>query len=177
MKVRNLFLCNELTSELLNITMQNIIEFETECLSENEEGKINLFINSNGGDIISTLALIDVMTSSSLKIDTVCLGQCSSSAFLIFVSGNKRYIGKNAYCMIHNGYIKLEGNLTDLKSSLENMENLEHKVNKIIKNKTSEGLLDLLVQNDSEIYFDSTECVNSNIADEYFKGIEKILKE
>jgi len=54
------------------------------------EKEITMYINSQGGEVTSGLALYDVMKAMKSPIKTVCIGQASSMGALLFVSGNKR---------------------------------------------------------------------------------------
>lgn len=84
--------------------------------------KLTLFINSPGGNLYDAFALIDVMRTSQIPIDTVGVGSIMSAAFLIFVAGAKRYIAPNASIMCHEYSEVVEGKHHDIMSSMKEAE-------------------------------------------------------
>lgn len=73
------------------------------------ENTITLFINSPGGSVTDGWAIIDVMETSHVGIQTVGIGEIASMGALIFVAGNKgkRILSRNSYMMTHQfaGYL------------------------------------------------------------------------
>jgi ATP-dependent Clp protease protease subunit len=62
---------------------------------------INLFIQSPGGSLLPTLALVDEIKNYDIDIHTYVRGYAASAATLLSVVGKKRYIYKNSLMMIH----------------------------------------------------------------------------
>ncbi len=64
---------------------------------------IQLIINSNGGDLNSAFAVIDIMRGSPIPIHTVGLGCIASAAFAIFIAGEKghRLLTPNTSVLSH----------------------------------------------------------------------------
>lgn len=69
---------------------------------------IHLHIQSEGGSIPDALALIDVMLSIDTPIYTYCHGYCHSSAFYIYLCGQKRFAYYNSEFLIHNAKATFE---------------------------------------------------------------------
>ena len=65
-------------------------------LSKKPKKTLKLYINSMGGDLYESFALIDVMKDSYHHISTIRIGAVMSAGLLIFASGKQgeRYIGK-----------------------------------------------------------------------------------
>jgi ATP-dependent Clp protease protease subunit len=53
--------------------------------------RLQLMICSNGGDVPSTFALIDVMKASKIPIHTIGLGVIASCGLLVFIAGEPGY--------------------------------------------------------------------------------------
>ncbi len=53
--------------------------------------RLQLMICSNGGDVPSTFALIDVMKASKIPIHTIGLGVIASCGLLLFIAGEPGY--------------------------------------------------------------------------------------
>jgi len=94
-----LFMC-----DVENETCKDAIEF---ILRQNTEPKkkkyLQMLICSNGGDIPSCFALIDIMRSSKIPIHTVGLGVIASCGLLIFITGAKghRVLTPNTSILSH----------------------------------------------------------------------------
>ena len=54
-----------------------------------EYSELTLYINSNGGNLTDSFALIEIMQKSRKPIMTVGIGSVCSAAFLIFAAGSK----------------------------------------------------------------------------------------
>jgi ATP-dependent Clp endopeptidase proteolytic subunit ClpP len=94
--------------------------------------KLNLYIQSPGGSLLPTLALIDEIKNFELPIETYIRGYAASAATLLSVVGKKRYMYNNSIMMIHG--VKLSG--TEMNTLLE-VRDLNDNVNlfmDIIKN-------------------------------------------
>jgi len=64
---------------------------------------ITLFINSPGGSVTDGWAIIDIMETSHIGIQTVGIGEIASMGALIFVAGDrgKRILSRNSFVMTH----------------------------------------------------------------------------
>jgi ATP-dependent Clp protease, protease subunit len=70
---------------------------------EGHNTEIKLIINSDGGDLSSAFALIDIMKGSKIPISTFGLGTIASAALNIFLAGTKgrRFITPNTSILSH----------------------------------------------------------------------------
>jgi len=89
---------------------------------------LNLFINSPGGHVTDGFAIIDVMETSRLPIQTVGVGLIASMALLILAAGTKgrRVLTKNSAIMAHQFYSYLEGKHHELVAGQKRHVQLEH---------------------------------------------------
>jgi ATP-dependent Clp protease protease subunit len=77
--------------------VQGLLELE----SEGSNMPIIFLINSPGGDVYSMLGIIDVMSSLSCPIITVCTGAAFSGAAVILMAGKLRFATKHSRIMLH----------------------------------------------------------------------------
>ena len=85
--------------------------------------KINLYIQSPGGSLFSTLGLIDEIKNYDIPINTYIKGYAASAATLLSVVGKERYMYNHSLLMIHG--VKLTGSvntLTDVRDLNDNVE-------------------------------------------------------
>jgi len=84
---------------------------------------IKLCINSNGGGVYSGMAGLDYIRSlvlQGINIETIVYGMCASAATFLLMGGSKRFMGKNAYMLIHQLSDTIGGTFGELKSSMKN---------------------------------------------------------
>jgi ATP-dependent Clp protease protease subunit len=116
--------------EVDNNSMQPIIEW---ILHENfvvkkRKKELLLMICSEGGDMSSAFALIDVMRSSLIPIKTVGLGQIGSAGLLIFLAGSpgRRTLTPNTSILSHQFSWGSDGKAHELFATIKEFE-LTHK--------------------------------------------------
>ena len=92
--------------------------------AENNEEKITLFINSEGGECRSIFAIYDLMELIKSPIETVCIGSAMNEAVLLLAAGTKRFATKNAVIcpsqLVQEKYYQVD--LTDAKATSERLQ-------------------------------------------------------
>ena len=87
-KIESLLLDNDIHYLSGEITDENIARaikwIVTANLNKKPKRTLKLYINSTGGDLYESFALIDVMKNSYHNISTIGVGAIMSAAFLIF---------------------------------------------------------------------------------------------
>ena len=117
---------------------------------------INLYINSNGGDVHAALSVLDLIENNQVKINTIISGTCMSAATLISLMGHHRYITPNSYMLIHNMSSSFWGKMHEFEDEMKNMHKLTEHLKGIylsygtIKKSQLDGLLkkDVLLEPD-----------------------------
>jgi len=130
--------------EVDNESMKPIIEW---VLHENyvvkkKKRELLLMICSDGGNVESAFALIDVMRSSNIHIKTVGLGQIASAGLLIFLAGSpgRRVLTPNTSILSHQFSWGSDGKAHELFATIKEFE-LVHK--RMVQHyKDSTGLTD-----------------------------------
>ena len=102
---------------------------------------INILLNSPGGDVIETLALIDFMQSQKeqgIKFNIIVRGSAMSAAALLLTCGTGlRAASKHSKIMIHQLSTVVVGKLSDVKSNAKYSEELENDCNQIMADNSS----------------------------------------
>jgi ATP-dependent Clp protease protease subunit len=98
-KSRTLFLSEDITCRLASQMAAMLLYFD----NEDHDSPIEIFINSDGGDIRGLFYIYDIMQMIEAPIKTICIGRCYSAAAVILAAGTKgeRYAFKNSKVMIH----------------------------------------------------------------------------
>jgi ATP-dependent Clp protease protease subunit len=112
LKDRVVFLGTEITDDVANVIMAELLHLE----SEDPDKDINLYINSPGGIVTSSLAIFDTMQYVKPDVSTICIGQASSGAALLLAAGKKgkRFALPNARILIHQPHGGAQGQAVDI---------------------------------------------------------------
>ena len=102
---RVLFLTGEVNDVIADaishfIRLYNIID---RGIVKEERQPIKLFINTEGGNAVSCLEIIDSITLSETPVYTINIALAASAGFDIFIAGHKRFSYPNATFCWHEG--------------------------------------------------------------------------
>jgi ATP-dependent Clp protease protease subunit len=81
---------------------------------------VQLIINSPGGEIYETWALLDLLAWIRMDVRTTGLGLCGSAGACLVACGTpgKRALAHNATMMIHGPYLEMGGNVPQLAANM-----------------------------------------------------------
>jgi len=131
---------------------------------------LTLYINTVGGDLYESFALIDVMKNSYHSIATIGIGAVMSAGFLIFASGQQgeRYIGKNTGIMNHQHSDSMDSKMHDMKAQMKENANCEQRCMQILREATGMSVPEVntkFIKNPSDQYYTAKQLVDLKIAD------------
>jgi ATP-dependent protease ClpP protease subunit len=140
---------------------------------------INLIINSPGGYSHSGWALIDTIAAIKNPVHTVAMGDISSMATLIFITGDVRKMSGNAVAMIHNFSTVAWGNYPELLAErksweLEYKRGMEHLI-RHSKYNTEKEIREYLLK-DQDNWLSPKEMKKHELTDRIFKSPERKKK-
>lgn len=116
-----------LADSISNENCKELIEWIITSNYEPDDSKpsvLNILINSPGGDISAAFSLIEIIEASSIPVRTIALGQISSAALMIFISGHKglRTLTKNTSILSHQWSSQAEGKEHELVAAMREYE-------------------------------------------------------
>jgi ATP-dependent Clp protease protease subunit len=113
LKDRVVFIGTEIEDHVANLVMAQLLHL----YSENPDKDINIYINSPGGVVTSTLAIYDTMQYVGCDISTVCIGQAASGAAVLLAAGTKgkRYATPHSRVLIHQPAGGTQGQASDIE--------------------------------------------------------------
>lgn len=95
-------------------TSMEVIIGMSKLYSANPKTLITLFISSGGGSVGDAFALYDyTMKALKPKLQTVALGEVNSTAIMLFLMGETRYVGRLSVMRFHKFSLTVE-NATSL---------------------------------------------------------------
>lgn len=86
--------------------------------------KINVYINSYGGEVAEGLAIYNALKRHKAKVVTYCDGFAASIASVIFMAGDERIMNDSSLLMIHNAWSIVEGNAEQLRKQADDLEKI-----------------------------------------------------
>lgn len=137
LKDRIIFLGGHIDDHVANITIAQLLHLE----SQDPDKDISFYINSPGGSVTATMAIIDTMNHIKPDVSTVCVGLAASGAAWVLSSGakGKRYALPNAEVMIHQPLAGgIEGQATDIAITAEHILKMKKHLTEIMADNTNQ---------------------------------------
>lgn len=147
LKDRIIFLGGPIDDTVANLVIAQLLFLQ----SEDPKKEISLYINSPGGSVTSTLAIVDTMKFIKPDVATYCVGIAASGAAMVLSAGTKgkRFILKNAEVMIHQPLIEgIGGQATDVGITAKHILKTKENLNKMLSENTGQPLSK--IENDVE---------------------------
>lgn len=122
----NIFFTGSLTEETCFKLSAALIEHKNQALiNDKYPNHINLYIQSPGGSLLPTLALVDEIKNLEIPVYTHIRGYAASAATLLSVVGAKRLIYNNSVMMIHGIKFSEENSVTNLLETKDLNDNVD----------------------------------------------------
>ena len=136
--------------------------------AEDPKKDIYLYINSPGGSVTSTLAIIDTMHHIKNDISTVCVGIAASGAALVLSAGTKgkRMALPNSEVMIHQPLGGAEGQASDIEISAKHILKTRATLNKLLAKNTGQTVSKIEKDVDRDFFMDAEEAKKYGIIDQ-----------
>ena len=92
---------------------------------------IYLHINSYGGSLYDAYAAVDTIKNLRVPIHSIIEGCAASAGTIISVVCNKRFIGANAYMLIHQLNSRMWGKMSELEDEFNHLTELMEQITKL----------------------------------------------
>ncbi|MEK7209028.1 MAG: ATP-dependent Clp endopeptidase proteolytic subunit ClpP [Patescibacteria group bacterium] len=167
LKDRIIFLGGAIDDNVANIVIAQLLFLE----SENLKKDITLYINSPGGQVTSTMAILDTMNYVKPDVSTICVGLAASGGAIILSAGKKgkRFALPNAEMMIHQPLGGTEGQATDIAITARQILKIKEKLNKLLAKNTGKSLSQIEKDSDRDYYISAEEAVKYGLVDEIIR--------
>lgn len=126
--------------------------------------QIDVFINSNGGDVSEGLAVYNALKRHSAKVTTFCDGFACSAASVIFMAGDERIMSTASLLMIHNAWSYGRGNASEMRKLADDLDKITSaSINAYmtVTDKSREHIMQLM---DNETWLDAEDCIELGFA-------------
>lgn len=170
LKERIIFLGGPIEDYTANIIIAQLLFLK----SEDKKKDISFYINSPGGSVTSTLAMLDTMNNIEPDVSTVCIGVAASGAAILLSAGEKgkRFALPNSEVMIHQPWGGIQGQATDIEITAKHILSVRDKLNKILAKNTSRALHQIEKDVERDFFMSSEEAKKYGIIDKILKQNE-----
>lgn len=131
-----------------------------------ETPPIHLHVHSPGGDIFSGLNICDAIDQCKADVYTYVEGSAASAGTLITTRGDKRFISKNSFMLLHQPQIMWAGKHDEFMDEVENQKHIFGIVKKLYleTSKIKEEELENLLEH--ELWLPAERCLELGFVDE-----------
>ena len=150
---------------------KKIGELESKSLTlghnlDKEPPTLKLLINSGGGSITAGISSMDTILRSKVPIHTYVDGFAASAATFLSVVGNKRYMSRNSYMLIHQLSTNFWGKYSEFEDEKQNLDLMMETIKRVYKEytKVPEDTLDEILKHD--LMWDAETCKSLGLIDE-----------
>lgn len=162
LKERVIFLLGPVEDYMANVIVAQMLFLQ----AEDPKKEISLYINSPGGSVTAGLSIYDTMKFVSCPVNTLCMGQAASMGAFLLSSGDKRKALPNSRIMIHQPSGGSQGQATDMRIRMKEMDNIELILNNILAKNTGRTLEQIQVDTNRDNFMSAAEAKNYGLIDE-----------
>jgi len=168
LKERIVFLGGPIDDDVANLVIAQLLFLE----AEDPKKDIQIYVNSPGGSVTSTLAMLDTMNHIKPDVATVCVGIAASGAAVILAGGakGKRHVLPNAEVMIHQPWGGAQGQASDIEINAKHIVATRDRLNKILAKSTGQPLERIEKDVDRDFYMTAEEAKKYGLVDQIYKG-------
>ncbi len=169
LKENIIFLGGPIDDHVANIVIAQLLFLQ----NEDSKKDINLYVNSPGGSVTATLAIIDTMNHIKNDVATTCVGIAASGAAIVLSAGKKgkRFILPNAEVMIHQPLGGVEGQATDIAITAKHILNTREKLNKMLAQNSGKPLAQVEKDVERDFFMSADEAKKYGIVDKVIQTI------
>ena len=166
LKERIVFLGGPIDDDTANLVIAQLLFLE----AEDPKKDISLYINSPGGSVTATLAMVDTMNHVKPNVSTVCVGMAASGAAILLYAGEKgkRFALPNAEVMIHQPHGGAEGQATDIEITAKQILKLRANLNRILAKNTGQQLAKIEKDVERDFFMTADEAKKYGLVDKGF---------
>jgi ATP-dependent Clp protease protease subunit len=125
---------------------------------------INVHINSYGGEVAEGWAIHNELLNHKASIKTFCSGFACSSAGLIFMAGNERFMYPASALFVHNAWSFAIGNAKELHKAADDLDKLSDISCNVFRGKINISEDELQELMDAETWINPQEALNMGFA-------------
>ena len=121
---------------------------------------LHIELMSHGGDAMVALAFYDRIRKLKGNVTIAAFGMVASAAVIILAAGDRRYMGKNAWVMVHDDttLVTEDMRVSQAEKELKNSRRFENQWCKILEERTGVSAETWSYLHENETHLDAQEC-------------------
>ena len=138
---------------------------------ENPKEDIQMFINSQGGQITAGMAILDTMNYIKCDISTIVVGLAASMGTVLLANGTKgkRFALPNSKIHIHQPIGGVEGQASDIAIEAEEILKTKRLLYEFLSERTGKDVKQIEKDADRDKYFTAKEAKEYGLIDKIIK--------
>jgi len=167
LKDRIIFVTGPIETEMANTVVAQLLFLE----KENPKEDIQMFINSQGGQITAGMAILDTMNYIKCEISTIAVGLAASMGTILLANGTKgkRFALPNSKIHIHQPIGGVEGQASDIAIEAEEILKTKKLLYEFLSERTGKGVKQIEKDADRDKYFTAKEAKEYGLIDKIIK--------
>jgi ATP-dependent Clp protease protease subunit len=161
---RIIFLGSEINDAIASLVIGQLFYLQ----SEDPEKKIEIYINSPGGEVPAGLAIYDTMQIIKPEIHTFCVGKSVSMAAILLAAGahGKRFALPNSRVMIHQPLGGAFGQVSEVEIFTRELLQTRDRINGILSFHTGQDVETIQRDTERDRWMSAEEAKEYGIVDE-----------
>jgi ATP-dependent Clp protease protease subunit len=174
LKDRIVFLGGPIYDQVANTIIAQLLYLESEAPDKD----ISLYINSPGGSVTATLAMLDTMNYVQCDVKTICVGIAASGGAVLLSAGEKgkRFCLENSEVMIHQPHGGAQGQATDIEITAQHILKTRQRLNEILAENTGQSVEKIQDDVDRDFFMTAEEAKKYGIVDKIMEPKSKSKK-
>lgn len=135
-----------------------------------DTSQITVRINSPGGDVFDAAAIENALRRHPAKVVTAIDGLAASAASVVAMAGERIVMAENAMMMIHDPWVIVLGNATELRELADRLEQIGESIAKSYARRPGVDLDTIRAAMAAETWYTAEEAIEAGLADELTEG-------
>ncbi len=164
---RIVYLGTAIDSGVANALIAQLLHLE----AENSGREINLYINCEGGDMTSMLAVYDTMQFIQAPVATTCVGEAIAAGAVLLTGGaaGRRAVLPHTRVVLHQPAARGQGTVPDLILQAEEVVRVRAEIEEILSKHTGQPVQTLRNDTDRDRVFTAQAAVDYGLVDEILR--------
>lgn len=164
LKERIIFIGSEITDDLANLVVAQLLFLQSEDATKD----VSVYINSPGGSVTAGLAIYDTMQFLKCDVVTYCVGQAASMGAVLLAAGakGKRHALPGARIMIHQPWGGAQGTASDIHIQSREILRLKDYLNDLLARHTGKPVKTVARDTDRDFFMSAEEAVQYGLVDD-----------
>ena len=161
---RIVYLGTAIDSGVANVLIAQLLHLE----AQGSEQEINLYINCEGGDMTSMLAVYDTMQYIQSPVATTCVGQAVAAGAVLLAAGSagRRSVLPHTRVVLHQPAARGQGTVPDLILQADEVVRVRADIEEILAKHTGQSLERLRHDTDRDRVFTAHAAVEYGLVDQ-----------